>query len=268
SCPLDGHHRRSPRSSIHSECMVMPVSVSATDHSLSSSIFPRMHYGSAPRASPGRIRHPVHSVQRLFTKSHSLPSGGRWSSDDNLDSDSTYRTPSVMSRHPPEHLSHCYPLDPPEHLSHCYPLDPPEHLSHCYPLDPPEHLSHCYPLDPPEHLSHCYPLDPPEHLSHCYPLDPPEHLSHCYPLDPPEHLSHCYPLDPPEHLSHCYPLDPPEHLSHCYPLDPPEHLSHCYPLDPPEHLSHCYPLDAVQAHLAGDLTLKTSRSNNDVKCSA
>ncbi|KAJ3583883.1 hypothetical protein NHX12_015380 [Muraenolepis orangiensis] len=61
--------------------------------------------------SPGRIRHPVHSVQRLFTKSHSLPSGGRWSSDDNLDSDSTYRTPSVMSRHPPEHLSHCYLLD-------------------------------------------------------------------------------------------------------------------------------------------------------------
>ncbi|KAJ3583858.1 hypothetical protein NHX12_015355 [Muraenolepis orangiensis] len=29
--------------------MVMPVSVSATDHSLSSSTFPRMHYGSAPR---------------------------------------------------------------------------------------------------------------------------------------------------------------------------------------------------------------------------
>ncbi|KAJ3583923.1 hypothetical protein NHX12_015420, partial [Muraenolepis orangiensis] len=26
SCPLDSHHRRSPRSSIHSECMVMPVS--------------------------------------------------------------------------------------------------------------------------------------------------------------------------------------------------------------------------------------------------
>ncbi|KAJ3583968.1 hypothetical protein NHX12_015465 [Muraenolepis orangiensis] len=103
---------------------------------------------SMPRnESPGRIRHPVHSVQRLFTKSHSLPSGGRWSSDDNLDSDSTYRTPSVMSRHPLEHLSHCYPLDPPEHLSHCYPLDPPELLSHCYPLDPPEHLSHCYPLD-------------------------------------------------------------------------------------------------------------------------
>ncbi|KAJ3582462.1 hypothetical protein NHX12_000589 [Muraenolepis orangiensis] len=53
SCPLDGHHRRSPRSSIHSECMVMPVSVSATDHSLSSSTFPRMHYGSAPRDGGG-----------------------------------------------------------------------------------------------------------------------------------------------------------------------------------------------------------------------
>ncbi|KAJ3581556.1 hypothetical protein NHX12_016517 [Muraenolepis orangiensis] len=216
SCPLDGHHRCSPRSSIHSECMVMPVSVSATDQSLSSSTFPRMHYGSAPRdggggggnresreesgggggcggggsggggggGSSGLSSHcgsgksnrlpanmldqfekqmPVHrdgfhtlqyqrttttatttattattttatatsttttteprnespaayatrctTVQRLFTKSHSLPSGGRWSSDDNLDSDSTYRTPSVMSRHPPEHLSHCYPLD-------------------------------------------------------------------------------------------------------------------------------------------------------------
>ncbi|XP_067097471.1 discs, large (Drosophila) homolog-associated protein 2b isoform X1 [Osmerus mordax] len=99
--------------------------------------------------SPGRIRHLVHSVQKLFTKSHSLEgsskmngtkgegggggshhghhsskhgskrskskerkqrSGGWWSSDDNLDSDSTYRTPSVMSRHHHgEHASHCYP---------------------------------------------------------------------------------------------------------------------------------------------------------------
>lgn len=107
--------------------------------------------------SPGRIRHLVHSVQKLFTKSHSLEgsskmngtksdshrdsshhhhhhhqghhkhskrskskerksdsssrqrSGGWWSSDDNLDSDSTYRTPSVMSRHPVDHISHCYP---------------------------------------------------------------------------------------------------------------------------------------------------------------
>ncbi|KAJ3581663.1 hypothetical protein NHX12_016402 [Muraenolepis orangiensis] len=41
------------RSSIHSECMVMPVSVSATDHSLSSSTFPRMHYGSAPGTAAG-----------------------------------------------------------------------------------------------------------------------------------------------------------------------------------------------------------------------
>ncbi|XP_013127405.2 disks large-associated protein 2 isoform X10 [Oreochromis niloticus] len=224
SCPLDGHHRCSPRSSIHSECMVMPMSMSATDHSISSSTFPRMHYGSASRdsggnasggresrdnggssshggsgkmnripanlldqfekqmplhrdgfhtlqyqrtstttttteqrnESPGRIRHLVHSVQKLFTKSHSLEgsskmngtkgdshresshhhhhhhqghhkhskrskskerksdsskqrSGGWWSSDDNLDSDSTYRTPSVMSRHPVDHISHCYP---------------------------------------------------------------------------------------------------------------------------------------------------------------
>ncbi|XP_078031126.1 disks large-associated protein 2 isoform X4 [Epinephelus lanceolatus] len=233
SCPLEGHHRCSPRSSIHSECMVIPVSMSATDHSISSSTFPRMHYGSASRdsggntsggrdsrddggssshggsgkmnripanlldqfekqmplhrdgfhtlqyqrtstttttteqrnESPGRIRHLVHSVQKLFTKSHSLEgsskmngtksdshrdsshhhhhhhqghhkhskrskskerksdgsgkqrSGGWWSSDDNLDSDSTYRTPSVMSRHPVDHISHCYPDSMHGHLA-------------------------------------------------------------------------------------------------------------------------------------------------------
>ncbi|XP_076156133.1 disks large-associated protein 2 [Alosa pseudoharengus] len=219
SCPLDHHHRCSPRSSIHSECMVMPVSM-ASDH-VSSSTFPRMHYSSHHEGSrddcstahvtgggmnripanlldqfekqlpihrdgfhtlqyqrtsttatseqrnesPGRIRHLVHSVQKLFTKSHSLEGSskmngtkggdsrssdsghhhhghghhhhghghhkhskrskskerksestkhrsgmaGWWSSDDNLDSDSTYRTPSVMSRHHVDHISHCYP---------------------------------------------------------------------------------------------------------------------------------------------------------------
>ncbi|XP_030642175.1 disks large-associated protein 2 [Chanos chanos] len=215
SCPLD-HHRCSPRSSIHSECMVMPVSI-PSDH-VSSSTFPRMHYSShhdgsrddcstshrsgkmnrippnlldqfekqlpihrdgfhtlqyqrtsttatseQRNESPGRIRHLVHSVQKLFTKSHSLEGSskmngsskgdsrsdgghhhhhhhhhhggsghhkhskrskskerkadskhrsgiaGWWSSDDNLDSDSTYRTPSVMSRHHVDHISHCYP---------------------------------------------------------------------------------------------------------------------------------------------------------------
>ncbi|KAF7667275.1 hypothetical protein LDENG_00069330 [Lucifuga dentata] len=233
SCPMDFHHRYSPRSSIHSDCMMMsPVMmppVAAADH-ISSSTFPRMHYSSqyydsatrddcaaitasatSPAVaaaaaaavasshyagtksnrlpanlldqfekqlplhrdgfhtlqyqrtsttteqrseSPGRIRHLVHSVQKLFTKSHSLEgsskmngtkgdvvgggggaggyhhhgyhgtkhgskrskskerkhrSGGWWSSDDNLDSDSTYRTPSVMSRHHGEHVGHFYP---------------------------------------------------------------------------------------------------------------------------------------------------------------
>uniref|UniRef100_A0A3B4A9M4 Uncharacterized protein n=1 Tax=Periophthalmus magnuspinnatus TaxID=409849 RepID=A0A3B4A9M4_9GOBI len=224
SCPLDGHRRCSPRSSIHSDCMVMPVSMSTTDHSISSSTFPRMHYGSTTRdgtgnnrdsrdetgsmhggsskmnripanlldqfekqmplhrdgfhtlqyqrtstttttteqrnESPGRIRHLVHSVQKLFTKSHSLEgsskmngtksdshrdgshhhhhhkhskrskskerklessgkqrSGGWWSSDDNLDSDSTYRTPSIMSRHHVDHITHCYPDSVHGHLA-------------------------------------------------------------------------------------------------------------------------------------------------------
>ncbi|XP_053093463.1 disks large-associated protein 2 isoform X1 [Pangasianodon hypophthalmus] len=241
SCPID-HHRCSPRSSIHSDCMVMPVSM-ASDH-VSSSTFPRMHYSSHHESSredgttghsssgggggvvggggvggggagsgsgsgkmnripanlldqfekqlpihrdgfhtlqyqrtstattsseqrnesPGRIRHLVHSVQKLFTKSHSLEGSskmngtkgdsrsesghhhhghhhghhkhskrskskerkadskhrsgiaGWWSSDDNLDSDSTYRTPSVMSRHHVDHISHCYPESVPGHF--------------------------------------------------------------------------------------------------------------------------------------------------------
>uniref|UniRef100_A0A3B5QZP0 DLG associated protein 2 n=1 Tax=Xiphophorus maculatus TaxID=8083 RepID=A0A3B5QZP0_XIPMA len=218
SCALESHHRCSPRSSIHSECMMMPVSLSATDHSISSSTFPRMHYDSRDdggssshggsgkmnripanlldqfekqmplhrdgfhtlqyqrtsttttttehrNESPGRIRHLVHSVQKLFTKSHSLEGsskmngtkndshrdgshhhhhhhqghhkhskrskskdrksdgggkqrhGGWWSSDDNLDSDSTYRTPSIMSRHPVDHITHCYPDSMHSHLA-------------------------------------------------------------------------------------------------------------------------------------------------------
>ncbi|XP_040017125.2 discs large associated protein 2b isoform X3 [Gasterosteus aculeatus] len=49
SCPMDFHHRYSPRSSIHSDCMMMaPVMVpqaAASEH-ISSSTFPRMHYSS------------------------------------------------------------------------------------------------------------------------------------------------------------------------------------------------------------------------------
>ncbi|XP_073911439.1 disks large-associated protein 2 isoform X3 [Castor canadensis] len=202
SCRME-HHRCSPRSSVHSECVMTPVMLG--DH-VSSSTFPRMHYSSHydtrddcsmshastkinripanlldqfekqlplhrdgfhtlqyQRAStateqrsesPGRIRHLVHSVQKLFTKSHSLEGSSKsnvngtkgdirvddhhhghhfkhskrskskerkpenkhktsmsswWSSDDNLDSDSTYRTPSVVNRHHVDHISHCYP---------------------------------------------------------------------------------------------------------------------------------------------------------------
>nr|XP_035962202.1 disks large-associated protein 2-like [Halichoerus grypus] len=202
SCPMD-HRRCSPGSSVHSECMMMPMVLG--EH-MSSSTFPRMHYSShydtrddcaashtSTRAnripanlldqfekqlplhrdgfhtlqyqrtstateqrneSPGRIRHLVHSVQKLFTKSHSLegaskgsvngtkgdsrledhhhghhPKHGKrskskerkpegkhrsgasswWSSDDNLDSDSTCRTSSVATRHHVDHVSHCYP---------------------------------------------------------------------------------------------------------------------------------------------------------------
>ncbi|MBW01491.1 Disks large-associated protein 2, partial [Eschrichtius robustus] len=202
SCPMD-HHRCSPRTSVHSDCVMLPVALG--DH-VSSSTFPRMHYSSHydtrddcavahagakanripanlldqfekqlplhrdgfhtlqyQRASaaaeqrsesPGRIRHLVHSVQKLFTKSHSLEGSSKghfngtkgdgradehahghhskhgkrsksrerkaegrhrsglsswWSSDDNLDSDSTYRAPSALSRHHADPAAHCYP---------------------------------------------------------------------------------------------------------------------------------------------------------------
>ncbi|XP_011376734.1 disks large-associated protein 2 [Pteropus vampyrus] len=200
SCPGD-RHRCSPRSSVHSDCMMVPVVLG--DH-VSSSTFPRTHCSShydtrddcavshasakthripanlldqfekqlplhrdgfhtlqyqrasapEPRGeSPGRIRHLVHSVQKLFTKSHSLEGasksnvngtkgdgrvddhhgrhakhgrrskskervpeakqrsglGSWWSSDDNLDSDSTYRAASVAARHFADHGPHCYP---------------------------------------------------------------------------------------------------------------------------------------------------------------
>ncbi|XP_039506136.1 disks large-associated protein 2 isoform X1 [Pimephales promelas] len=49
TCAMDFHHRLSPRSSIHSDCMIMsPMVLPSTapaDH-LSSSTFPRMHYSS------------------------------------------------------------------------------------------------------------------------------------------------------------------------------------------------------------------------------
>lgn len=201
SCPAE-RHRCSPRSSAHSECMMVPMVLG--EH-LSSSTFPRMHYSShydtrddcamshastkinripanlldqfekqlplhrdgfrtlqyqrtcaaeQRGESPGRIRHLVHSVQKLFTKSHSLEGSSKgtangtradsraderphgphakhgkrskskerkpeskhrsglsswWSSDDNLDSDSTYRAPSVLTRHLVDHVPHCYP---------------------------------------------------------------------------------------------------------------------------------------------------------------
>ncbi|XP_036084859.1 disks large-associated protein 2 isoform X1 [Rousettus aegyptiacus] len=200
SCPGD-RHRCSPRSSVHSDCVMVPVVLG--DH-VSSSTFPRTHCSShydtrddcavshasakshripanlldqfekqlplhrdgfhtlqyqrasAPEhrgESPGRIRHLVHSVQKLFTKSHSLEGaskshvngakadgrvddhhgrhakhgrrskskerapeakpragpGSWWSSDDNLDSDSTYRAASVAARHLADHGPHCYP---------------------------------------------------------------------------------------------------------------------------------------------------------------
>ncbi|KAI7800025.1 putative disks large-associated protein 2-like, partial [Triplophysa rosa] len=49
TCAMDFHHRLSPRSSIHSDCMIMsPMAITSTapaDH-VSSSTFPRMHYST------------------------------------------------------------------------------------------------------------------------------------------------------------------------------------------------------------------------------
>uniref|UniRef100_A0A8C2ZEM8 DLG associated protein 2 n=1 Tax=Cyclopterus lumpus TaxID=8103 RepID=A0A8C2ZEM8_CYCLU len=94
SCPMDFHHRYSPRSSIHSDCMMMtpvmmpPVASNRLPANLMDQFekqlplhrdgFHTLQYQRTSTTteqrseSPGRIRHLVHSVQKLFTKSHSL----------------------------------------------------------------------------------------------------------------------------------------------------------------------------------------------------
>uniref|UniRef100_A0A3Q1AJK7 Discs, large (Drosophila) homolog-associated protein 2b n=1 Tax=Amphiprion ocellaris TaxID=80972 RepID=A0A3Q1AJK7_AMPOC len=74
SCPMDFHHRYSPRSSIHSDCMMMsPVMMppaAASDH-ISSSTFPRMHYSSQYYDSA--TRDDSASSHHAGTKSNRLP---------------------------------------------------------------------------------------------------------------------------------------------------------------------------------------------------
>uniref|UniRef100_A0AAY4CYG4 Discs, large (Drosophila) homolog-associated protein 2b n=1 Tax=Denticeps clupeoides TaxID=299321 RepID=A0AAY4CYG4_9TELE len=181
--PMDFHMHCSPRSSIHSDCMAMSPGLASAAIAPTSSLHHVGYKGNRmpsslldqfekqlPRhrdgfhtlqyqrtsttttsteqrsESPGRIRHLVHSVQKLFTKSHSLEgssskmngtkgdgggdghhhqqskhgskrskvkerkhrSGGWWSSDDNLDSDSMHRLHGVMTR--PPQATHGYPL--------------------------------------------------------------------------------------------------------------------------------------------------------------
>ncbi|KAJ3581978.1 hypothetical protein NHX12_016023 [Muraenolepis orangiensis] len=204
-----GHHRRSPRSSIHSECMVMPVfRVGHRPLPLQQPPLPRIFGTTAPappgwRPEPGgaaacplarrcgrwrlrppppimldqletarmrsapastsrchsaaapertattlpnrrttdhhcyhrcttlqhptpllpawttqepraRIRHPVffvHPAQRLSQVHTPLPWAARGAPNDNLDRDQHVSDAQRQSRHPLEHLSHCYPLD-------------------------------------------------------------------------------------------------------------------------------------------------------------
>ncbi|XP_055088132.1 disks large-associated protein 2-like [Periophthalmus magnuspinnatus] len=56
SCPMDFHQRYSPRSSIHSDCMLSPVLMAppAPSEHISSSTFPRMHYSSQFYDTPMR----------------------------------------------------------------------------------------------------------------------------------------------------------------------------------------------------------------------
>ncbi|CAL8314818.1 unnamed protein product [Lota lota] len=208
SCPMDFHHRYSPRSSIHSDCMmgapVMMPPAASSDH-ISSSTFPRMHYSTqyydpagredcaaiaasatspaqaaaaaaaaaaqaAAQAaassshhastksnrlpatlldqfekqmplqrdgfhtlqyqrtsttttateqrseSPGRIRHLVHSVQKLFTKSHSLEGSSKMNgSKGEAGGGGSYHHPHHHHQQQHPHHPHQYGQHPPKH---------------------------------------------------------------------------------------------------------------------------------------------------------
>ncbi|XP_036065920.1 uncharacterized protein dlgap2a isoform X2 [Oryzias melastigma] len=250
SYPLESLHRCSPRSSIHSECMMMPVSLSATDHSIASSTFPRMHYGSGSRDSGGNT------------------SGGRDSRDDG---GSSHGGSGKMNRIPANLLDQ-FEKQMPLHRDGFHTLqyqrtatttttteqrnESPgriRHLVHSVQkLFTKSHsLEGSSKMNGTKSDSH---REGSRHHHH-------HHQGHH------KHSKRSKSKDRKsegggKHRSGGW-WSSDDNLDSDSTYRTPSIMSH-HPVD---HISHCYP-DSVHSHLAGDLSLKTSKSNNDVKCSA
>ncbi|XP_054652848.1 disks large-associated protein 2 isoform X7 [Dunckerocampus dactyliophorus] len=251
SCPLEGRHRFSPRSSIHSECMVIPVSMAPTDHSVACSTFPRMHYGSASRDSGGNT------------------SGGRDSRDDG--GSSSHGGSSKMNRIPANLLDQ-FEKQMPLHRDGFHTLqyqrtstttttteqrnESPgriRHLVHSVQkLFTKSHsLEGSSKMNGNKNDSH---RDGSHHHHH-------HHQGHH------KHSKRSKSKDRKgdgggrQRSGGWWSSD--DNLDSDSTYRPPSVMSR-HPVD---QITHCYP-DSMHSHLAGDLSLKTSKSNNDVKCSA
>uniref|UniRef100_A0A8C7ZY50 DLG associated protein 2 n=1 Tax=Oryzias sinensis TaxID=183150 RepID=A0A8C7ZY50_9TELE len=249
SYPLESLHRCSPRSSIHSECMMMPMSLSATDHSISSSTFPRMHYGSGSRDSGGNT------------------SGGRDSRDDGS---SSHGGSGKMNRIPANLLDQ-FEKQMPLHRDGFHTLQyqrtattttTTEHRN-----ESPgriRHLVHSVQkLFTKSHsLEGSSKMNGTKSDSH---RDSSRHHHHHH-QGHHKHSKRSKSKDRKsegggKHRSGGW-WSSDDNLDSDSTYRTPSIMSQ-HPVD---HITHCYP-DSVHSHLAGDLSLKTSKSNNDVKCS-
>ncbi|XP_078797175.1 disks large-associated protein 2 isoform X9 [Oryzias latipes] len=249
SYPLESLHRCSPRSSIHSECMMMPMSLSATDHSISSSTFPRMHYGSGSRDSGGNT------------------SGGRDSRDDG----SSSQGGSGKMNRIPANLLDQFEKQMPLHRDGFHTLQyqrtattttTTEHRN-----ESPgriRHLVHSVQkLFTKSHsLEGSSKMNGTKSDSH---RDSSRHHHHHH-QGHHKHSKRSKSKDRKsegggKHRSGGW-WSSDDNLDSDSTYRTPSIMSQ-HPVD---HITHCYP-DSVHSHLAGDLSLKTSKSNNDVKCS-
>uniref|UniRef100_A0A3B3C967 Discs, large (Drosophila) homolog-associated protein 2a n=1 Tax=Oryzias melastigma TaxID=30732 RepID=A0A3B3C967_ORYME len=237
SYPLESLHRCSPRSSIHSECMMMPVSLSATDHSIASSTFPRMHYGSDSRDDGGSSHGGSGKMNRIpanlldqFEKQMPLHRDGFHTLQ--YQRTATTTTTTEQRNESPGRIRHLvHSVQKLFTKSHS--------LEGSSKMNGTKSDSH---REGSRHHHH-------HHQGHH------KHSKRSKSKDRKSEGGG-------KHRSGGW-WSSDDNLDSDSTYRTPSIMSH-HPVD---HISHCYP-DSVHSHLAGDLSLKTSKSNNDVKCSA
>uniref|UniRef100_A0A3P9JHN7 Discs, large (Drosophila) homolog-associated protein 2a n=1 Tax=Oryzias latipes TaxID=8090 RepID=A0A3P9JHN7_ORYLA len=229
-------HRCSPRSSIHSECMMMPMSLSATDHSISSSTFPRMHYGSDSRddgsssqGGSGKMNRIPANLLDQFEKQMPLHRDGFHTLQ--YQRTATTTTTTEHRNESPGRIRHLvHSVQKLFTKSHS--------LEGSSKMNGTKSDSH---RDSSRHHHH-------HHQGHH------KHSKRSKSKDRKSEGGG-------KHRSGGW-WSSDDNLDSDSTYRTPSIMSQ-HPVD---HITHCYP-DSVHSHLAGDLSLKTSKSNNDVKCS-